>query len=428
MRILIVHQYYLAPGKPGGSRFNELARLWSAAGHDVTVIAGTIDYATGETVPGAQGWFNRSIEDGIDVCRCHVPSTYNSGYLGRMWAFFGFTLTSSLAAMWTARPDVVIASSPPLTTGFTGWLAAVRHGARSVFEIRDLWPESAVTTGVLREGSLITRMLYALERFSCRRADVVNVLTPAFGADIERRGLAAADKIVFIPNGADLESFTPADKSNECRRSFGWKDKFVALYAGAHGRANALTQLVEAADLLRGRLDILIVSAGDGPERLRCQRMAAERGLDNIQFIGAVAKTLMPGLVNAADAGIAVLQNNPTFRTVYPNKVFDYLACGLPVVVGIDGLARQLVCEDAGAGIFAEPENPRELAAAICRLRDNPELAAKLGASGREWVVRNMDRRILARRYLDVLGRLTGMPSLSSQSPVSPAQISAVPR
>src|SRR3954469_20620508 len=200
MNILVVHQYYLAPGRPGGSRFNELARLWAGAGHHVTVVAGTVDYATGETIEGVSGWLTGRFEEGIHVVRCHVPTTYSRGYLGRMWAFFGFTVSATLGALLsTPRPDVVISTSPTLTTAITGWMAAVRHRARWVFEVRDLWPESAVTTGVLRRDALLTKCLYGLERFACTRADVVNVLTPAFAADIEDRGLADAAKISFVP-------------------------------------------------------------------------------------------------------------------------------------------------------------------------------------------------------------------------------------
>jgi lipopolysaccharide/colanic/teichoic acid biosynthesis glycosyltransferase len=410
LKILVIHQYYLGPGEPGGSRFNELARLWREAGHDVTVIAGTFNYATGVVAAGTRGWITRRTEDGISVLRCHVPSTYNRGYAGRMWAFFGFTLTATLAALRTARPDVIIATSPPLTTAVTGWLAAIRHGVPWVFEIRDLWPESAVTTGVLSERGLLTRLLYGLERFACARATKINVLTPAFALDLKRRGLAANEKICFVPNGADLDAFVPQPPDNECRRQRGWTGKFVALYAGAHGRANALMQLVDAADALLPEPDVLIVSVGDGPERGACERAARERGVTNIQFIGAVSKAQIPSVVNAADVGLAVLQNNPTFKTVYPNKVFDYMACARPVIVAIDGVARKLVCEDAEAGLYATPEDGAALAAAILRLRDDPALALRLGQNGRVWVSQNANRRSLAQRYLKVLTDVIELP------------------
>jgi len=406
MRILIVHQYYLMPGQPGGSRFNEMARLWAEQGHQVTVIAGTIDYASGKVPQRYHGrWVSKENDGAVLVYRCHVPATYATSYVGRMWAFLGFTLSASTAALRVPAPDIVIATSPPLIATIPGWVAArvSRHPVPWIFEVRDLWPESAVTTGVLTAGSPLTRLLYGLERWACRSASKINVLTPAFQADMEKRALAASTKFCFVPNGADVESFRPGPRDNEMRRQLGWGDRFVVLYAGAHGRANAIHQLVDAAVELRDRPDILIACVGDGPERHRLSEQAERRGLKNIRFHGAKPKASMPDIVNACDVGAAVLQNNPTFRTVYPNKVFDYMSCARPVLLVIDGAARSLVCDQAKAGVFAEPENPKAIASAIRFLADHPETRAEMGVSGRRWVLANASRDALAARYLGVL-------------------------
>jgi len=409
MKILVVHQHYLSAGQPGGSRFNELARLWSEAGHEVSVIAGSLNYNTGRTPEHLQGrWVVEERDGAVRVLRCHVPASYTRGYLGRMWAFFGFTASSTTATLRVPPPDVVIGTSPPLIVAIPAWLAARRAHAALVFEIRDLWPESAVTTGVLKQDSPLTRVLYALERWACREADLINVLTPAFRDDLVRRGLAPASKISFIPNGADVARFAPGTRDNEARRSLGWGDRTVVMYAGAHGRANALDQLVEAADRLKDRPDILIACVGDGPERARLESEVVRRGLqNNIVFHGPQPKERMPDIVNACDIGAAVLQNNPTFRTVYPNKVFDYMACERPTLLAIDGVARELVCNEAKAGIFAEPENPEALASAIKRLADDLDLRRQLGRTGRLWVLANATREALALRYLDALTGIT---------------------
>jgi glycosyltransferase involved in cell wall biosynthesis len=407
VRILVVHQYYLQPGEPGGSRFNEFARLWSDAGHQVTVVAGTVNYNTSKSPERYRGrWTTRELDGQVTVWRCHVPESYGRSFLGRMWAFFAFTLSATTAVLRCERPDVVIATSPPLVTAVPGWVAAVRHGARLIFEIRDLWPESAITTGVLKAGSLLTRLLYALERWGCRRADKVNVLTPAFRDDLIKRGLAPAEKIVFVPNGADLDLFEPKPPEPALRQSLGWDDRFVVMYAGAHGRANAIGQLVDAALLLKDRPDILIASVGDGPERKRHEERAKSLGLTNLIFHGAQPKERMPELVNACDVGAAVLQDNPTFLTVYPNKVFDYMACEKPTLLAIDGVARKLVCDDAQAGLFAPPEKPELLAAAIRKLADDPAGRAEMGRRGRVWVVANAGRNGLSQRYLGIMQEL----------------------
>lgn len=409
MKILVVHQYYLMPGSPGGSRFNEFARLWSDAGHDVTVIAGNLDYATGTAPERYRGkWLVRENDGPVTVYRCHVPRTYSKGYVGRAWGFGGFTLSSTSAVVKavladTGRPDVVIATSPPLVAALPGIVASRAARVPMIFEMRDLWPESAVTTGVLSERSPITLALYQLEKWASRFAARINVLTPAFREDLLRRELAPDSKICVIPNGADVSLFQPGPRDTPAREEFGWGDRFVVLYAGAHGRANAIGQLVEAATLLRDRPEILIATVGDGPERAQWEAEAKSRGLTNLQFCGVQPKSRMPEFINGCDAGAAVLQDNPTFRTVYPNKVFDYMACEKPTLLAIDGVARKLVCDDAQAGVFAKPENARSIADTILQLHDDGEARKAMGRRGREWVLANATRDSLAAKYLEVM-------------------------
>jgi glycosyltransferase involved in cell wall biosynthesis len=408
VKILVVHQYYLLPGMPGGSRFNELARFWAEAGHDVTVVAGVLDYASGTVPERYKGkWITREQDGPVEVWRCHVPLTYNKSYAGRMWAFAAFTLSSASAVIRAKRPDIVIATSPPLIAILPGWVASRVHGKIPwIFEMRDLWPESAITTGVLSKDSPLTKGLFALERWGCRVADGINVLTPAFEEDLIARGLASADKISFVPNGADVERFTPGPRDNAARAELGWGDRFVAMYAGAHGRANAVGQLVDAAEALKDDPSILIASVGDGPERKKHEAEAHRRGLTNIVFCGPQPKDKMPLIVSACDVGMAVLQDNPTFRTVYPNKVFDYMASERPTLLAIDGVARKLVCDEAQAGVFAKPEDGAAIARAIRELKNDPEGCRAMGKRGRAWVIANASRDGLARRYLDVMRRV----------------------
>lgn len=408
MHILVFHQYYLMPGEAGGSRFNAFARLWRQAGHRVSVIAGNLSIATGKVPAAYRGKLvvRERDPDGVEVWRCAVDEDYSKSYLGRMKSFAGFTALATLTSLRVARPDVVIATSPPLTLAAAGLAAARWHRVPWVFEVRDLWPESAVTTGVLAANSPITRGLYALERWAYARADRINVLTPAFRDDISKRGLAPDGRIVFVPNGADLDAFSPGAPDAALRQELGWGDRFVVLYAGAHGRANALHQLVDAAEALRDRSDILLATVGGGTELESLRLRTQERGLSNLLWHGPVPKGEMPRYIRAADAGAAVLQNNPTFRTVYPNKVFDYMACERPVVLAIDGVARELVCEDARAGVYVEPENGAALAEAIAQLADHPERCAAMARQGRTWVEAHASRERLADRYLDVLEEL----------------------
>lgn len=349
----------------------------------------------------------RDRDGAVNLWRCYVPETYNRSYFGRMWAFLAFIFSASTAALRAGKADVVIATSPPLTVAIPGWIAARLKSGKLIFEVRDLWPESAVTTGVLHENGTLTQMLYSLEKWAYKSAGLINVLTPAFKSDIAKRSLKAESDIVLVPNGADLDLFHPGLRDNEARRTFGWEDRFVAMYSGAHGKANALGQLVNAAEILKGREDILIACVGDGPERPGLVEAAKVKGLKNIVFYGAQPKERMPSIINASDLGIAVLQENPTFRTVYPNKVFDYMACARPTLLAIDGVARKLLCDEARAGVYVEPENASAIAAAIKRLSETPQECAEMGMRGREWVVKNAGREALARKYLEIMKTLT---------------------
>ena len=420
MKILVFHQHYLTASGGGGSRFNEFARFWADAGHQITVVAGTADYASGD-IPDRyrHRWLTREWDGAVEVVRCFTPSGYARSYARRMISFAGFTFSAATAAFQHRDADVVIATSPPLLVPMPAWIAARLRlrPAPLIFEIRDLWPESAITTGVISAGSLLARGLYALERWACQTADCINVLTPAFREDLLRRGLAPAGKIALIPNGADVDMFSTSAEGTTMRAELGWGGRTVFLYAGAHGRANALEQLIDAAALLADREDILIACVGEGPQRAQLEERARQEGLRNIVFHGPRPKSLMPAIVAASDVGVAVLQDNPTFRTVYPNKIFDYMACARPVLLAVDGVARELVVDTARAGVFAAPNRPDELAAAIRELTDDRAGRTRMGASGFAWVRANATRSSLAARYLSVMEHLPKAPQLQRGLP-----------
>jgi glycosyltransferase involved in cell wall biosynthesis len=408
MRILVIHQYFLGKGDAGGSRWNQFAKYWAEAGHEVTVLAGTVHYATGTKDPRYKGRFivRQREGPGVDVCRCHVSEAYNRSFLGRFWAYLSFAFSSTLAGILRApRPDVIIATSPPLVVALPMWLLSVYHAAPAVFEVRDLWPESAVDTGVLTSRPLIW-LSYRLEELSYRRSGWVNVLTPAFAeALVKGKGVCPA-KVGMIPNGADLDILAPGPKDNQVRRRLGLGGKFVVSYFGAHGRANRVGQLLDAAEVLKdAHPDVRILLVGDGMEKPQLVEDARRRGLDNVVFVDAVPKSQVVDYINASDVCTAVLMKNETFKTVYPNKVFDYMACRRPIIIGIDGAARRLV-EDAGAGLYAEPENAPAIVGAILALKQDSRAAEEMGNSGLRYVRAHYDRRALARRYLDAIRRL----------------------
>lgn len=410
MHILLIHQFYLRPGQGGGSRFNEMARLWRARGHEVTVIAGQVDYASGYKPVARRGeWAHRERgAHGEQVWRLYTPNSYQKGVWGRALATGGFACGASVASVMIGDDvDVVIVTSPPLTLGVVPALVRRLRRVPVVFEVRDLWPDSALATGALRQGSWVLKGLYLLESFAYREATRVVALTPAIAQSIERRGLKS--DVVQIPNGADAQMMAPLVTQTQrevWREEFGWSGKFVVLYAGAHGAANDLMQWVEAATLTRDE-PIVWVAVGDGPQKQMLCEETRRRGLVHVEWRDAVSRHEIQRYFDAADCGAAVLRRAETFKTVYPNKIFDAMSRGRAVLCGVDGAARELV-EGYGAGVFFEPEDAHSMVAAVRQLMTDAPATRAMGSAGRALVEAHFTREALAARYLDLLEQMSG--------------------
>jgi glycosyltransferase involved in cell wall biosynthesis len=235
-----------------------------------------------------------------------------------------------------------------------------------------------------------------LERFLYRQAGRIIVNSPGFIEHVRQRG---ARQIEVIPNGADWRMFDPLESGAAFRQRYlpVLHDKYVVLYAGAHGMSNDLGVLLEAAQILQGRQDVAFVLLGDGKEKPTLQAQAMKMHLDNVLFLPPVPKTEIPEALAAADACVAILKPVPLYGTVYPNKVFDYMAAGRPVVLAIDGVIREVI-ESAEAGIWVPPGDPSSLARAIGTLADNPHAGRQMGLKGRRYLEANFDRAALARQ------------------------------
>jgi len=405
MKILVIHQYFLEKEGAGGSRFNQFAKYWSKAGHQVTVIAGTVDYQTGKKLEKYKGkWIVKEKIDKTTILRCFVAESYNKNFLGRLWAYFSFTLSSIWAILFSVgKQDIVIATSPPLFVAITGYLTKIIKKIPLIFEIRDLWPKFAIDEGLLKN-KLVIKLAYRLENFIYKKANLINVLTPAFKDYLISEKNIPSQKIIYIPNGADLDIFQPGQKENWVSKKYGWQNKFVVLYVGAHGVANDLWQIINTAELLKDNDKILFVLIGDGMKKPKLEEEVKKRNLNNVQFINPVPKLKMPDFINAADVCTAVLKK--IYTTTYPNKVFDYMSCLKPIILPIDGAARKLVVEEARAGIFVEPENANEFKEAVLFLYYHPEECKKFGQNGYQFVTKNFDRQKLASKYLEIMSNL----------------------
>jgi glycosyltransferase involved in cell wall biosynthesis len=385
MHILLIHQAFAALDEPGGTRHHELARHLTRRGHQVTVIASPVSYLTGtETMRRMR----KQVDDlGVTILRSYTLPALHRSFLWRVFSFLSFMFSSFINGLFVRRVDLVWGTTPPIFQGPTAWLLARLKGVPFLLEVRDLWPAFAVAVGVLKNKTVI-RLSEGLERFLYRHADQVVVNSPGFVQHVKAHG---AREVTLVPNGADPAMFDPHDDGAAFRRKFGLEDSFVVLYAGAHGLSNDLDVVLDAADNLREEPGIRIVLLGSGKEKARLQAEAEKRGLENLVFLPPVPKTDMPAALAGAHACLAILKPLELYQTTYPNKVFDYMAAGRPVILAIDGVIRAVV-EEAEAGVYVPPGDPQALVETIRNLVKNPEKCRKMGRNGRTLVESEFSR------------------------------------
>lgn len=406
MRIILIHQYFLEDDDPGGSRFNEMTHSWVKGGHQVTVIAGNVHYNASDKRKEYKGkWISKKMQGEIEVIRTHVSDSYNSNFLGRLWGYLSFMFSSLYAGIFHLKGnyDVIMVTSPPLFVGFSGYLISRIKGIPFVFEVRDLWPESAIDTGILTNKALIG-MAFWFERFVYKKAALINVLTPAFQDKLIKEKRVPAKKVIMIPNGADFrisEELLQTFDATGFRIQLGWEGKFVITYVGAHGVANHLEQIFDAAELLK-ETRVLFVLIGMGMRKPFLVQEKKRRGIDNVIFIDSVPKVDIFKYILASDMGASVLKKVEAFKTIYSNKTFDYMSCKKPVLMAIDGVSRELI-EQAQGGSFVEPENPEAYKTVIMAYLDDPDRLLREGENGLNFVREHFDREFLATKYLDLL-------------------------
>jgi glycosyltransferase involved in cell wall biosynthesis len=397
MHILLVHQVFLSTDEPGNTQHYEFARHLTRSGHRVTILAGTRSYLTGRQVSSAK---RETLAPGLEVLRCPVWSSVHRSFIHRTIGFLSFMLSSLWRGLGVRHVDLVWSTSPPLPQICTAWALAWLKRVPHVFEVRDPWPSVAIELGVLRSHLLIALACWA-ERFLYRHSKRIIVNSPGFIPYLRQAGVPEA-KIALVPNGVDTTLYDLDSSGEPFRLAHGLQGKFVVLYAGAHGLSNDLVTLLQAADRLRQDRRLIFVLLGDGKEKPSLMAQAGQMGLENVLFLPAVPKADMPGVLAAADCGVAILRPIPLFATTYPNKVFDYMAAGRPVVLAIDGVIRDVV-EGAGAGLAVPPGNPEALAEAVRLLAADPDKARQMGRRGRTCVEQRFDRRHLAQQLEEVL-------------------------
>jgi len=404
MHFLLIHQSFATPNEPGGTRHFELARGAAERGHEFTVIASEISYLTGQSTAGASVSKADATIEGVRVVRAFTPSTFGAGFAVRLFSFVTFAASSLIKALRMEKVDVVMGTSPPIFQAVSAWLVSAFRRRPFLLEVRDLWPEFVIDMGLLKNGFLI-RGSRRLEKFLYARASHILVNSPAYVDYLVRKGVAS-DKITLLPNGVDPAMFDPSSDGNDVRGRLKLDGKFVVVYAGAIGVANHLDLLLEAADELKADSRICFLIVGDGTERKRLQAATEARSLDNMVFAGAQPKREMRRFLASADACVAVLQNIRMFRMTYPNKVFDYMAAGRPILLAIDGVIREVV-ETAGAGIYTAPGDAKALAEAVRFLACHHQEREQMSRRGRSFVEQHFNRSRQSQQFVDLLQRLS---------------------
>jgi colanic acid biosynthesis glycosyl transferase WcaI len=323
----------------------------------------------------------------------------------RMRNYASFCLSAALRGLTLPRPDVVIATSPQLLVGLSGWWLSFTRQIPFVFEVRDLWPESLTAVGVGGENSLLHRTLSKIARFLYDHSNRIVVVTPAFKERLIEDWRVPAAKISVVENGVETDVFAPSSPETiaALRQELNAERKFVVSYIGTMGNAHGLETLLDTAAQLQTQIpNVLLLLIGEGAEKQKIKAQAQSRNLKNIRFLDQQPRERIPALISASDACLVLLKKTDVFKTVIPTKMLEFMACARPVILGVDGQARQIV-EDAQAGLVIEPENAQALAGAIQQLVSEPQLGIRLGQKGREHIAKYFSRAHTAERYIQVL-------------------------
>lgn len=390
MKILLINQSFVPPDEPGHTRHFEMAQYLRKCGHEMVIVASDANYQTGLRTVERKALYMDQMIDGIRVLRAYSTQTLHRSYFGRLISFFSFMFSSIWAALQVNDADLVMGTTPPIFQAVSAWLVALVRRKPFLLEVRDLWPEFAISMGVIRNPILIT-LAHGLENFLYARATHILVNSPAYKKYLVGKGVPE-HKITFIPYGTDIDMFNPEVDGSSVRERLGLKDKFLVLYAGAMGQAHDLYTVLRAAKRLNDESHIQFVFFGAGKERANLEAEAQRLGLKNVLFAGICPKREIPAVIASADVCLAILQNLKMFRTTYPNKVFDYMASARPTVLVIDGVVRELI-EVSKGGVFVEPGNDEMLASTILELSNDAQRVKQMGENARAFLVKNLDRR-----------------------------------
>ncbi len=403
MRILILSQYFPPETGAPQNRLFELAIRLKSRGHEVFVLTAMPNYPSMKVFEGYRGkLFLREKLEGLEVMRSAIYASKNSGLFHRLLNYFSFVFTSFFVGLFAKRFDFIMCESPPLFLGWTAVLLSKLKRMRLIFNVSDLWPESAEKLGLV-SNKIALGMSYTLEAWIYRNSFIITGQTQGIVKDISSR--FKGRRTYWLPNGVDTKRYDPQSIRLDWRKSAGFsQDQFLLLYAGILGHAQGLTVLLEAAKKL-GETNVQFVLLGEGPEKEELKYRAQWMELKNVHFLPGVPRDKMKEIVAGVDAAVVPLRKLDLFKGAIPSKIFENLAMEKPIFLGVEGEAKELFIDQANAGWFFEPENADALASAVQNALKDPARVAQCGQNGRRFVIEHFDRDTIVERFDDYLNK-----------------------
>ena len=407
LKILYFHQHFSTPAGKTGTRSYEMAKAARRKGHEVLVVCGSFDASYTGLEGEFEKGFRRGLVDGIEVMEFHMPYSNDQSLFDRTLIFLKFSFFATMVAL-KERYDLIFCTSTPLTIALPGIFSKWIRRKPFVFEVRDLWPELPKAMKVITN-PLVLGLMSALEFFAYRSADACIALAPGIAEGIQKKGGPKGD-IHLIPNGCDLKLFNSSIGDR-------WRPKelegkgFIAIFTGAHGVANGLDAVLDTGVELkrRNRMDITLAFIGQGKLKPALIERAKREGLQNCIFLDPVPKEKLARLMNEVDLGLMILANVPAFyRGTSPNKFFDYIASGLPVLNNYSGWLADLISEN-DCGFVVEPDNAIMFADVLERIADHRTILKAKGENARALAKRNFDRNLLSDEWIAVLENVNSL-------------------
>ncbi|MEQ9620239.1 MAG: glycosyltransferase family 4 protein [Deltaproteobacteria bacterium] len=411
MKILYISHYFYPEMGAASARAFELSKYWVEYGHEVTVLTCFPNYPDGvihnEYKRKFKKLFMREQICGVNIIRAATYPTHLRSSSRRGLNYLSFFISSAIITPFLKNFDVIIATSPPLFPGLTGLIASRLKNIPLVFEVRDLWPEVITAVGAAGKNSLSYKTFDKIASILYEKSNLIVALTESFKDEIISQRGVNRQRIKVIENGVDIKIFKPFPAELDLIDKIGLKDRFIISYIGTIGYTHGVEVIVRAAHEVKRKFpQIAFLLVGDGSDKTRLEKLKNEEGLDNVVFAGQQPKQKIPVYLNASNISLVLSSKQRLFRKTIFAKVFEPMACGVPVIVGAEGETRNIVVNRANAGIGFEPENACGLTDSITKLYNNPELRKKLGENGREFVRREFSRSAKAKQYSDILEEL----------------------